>query len=278
MPKRPGKLSDSMGQATVPPHIEPLNPQPLNTEPSRTKELDSLESKPMKTIDNIVLPEVSEESNKSWASHKSNGLKVISTGTPSKEIVKHAAAIGGIDISDPFEIPKPGLLISKGHVNGIKASFLFDTGCMGNVISLELCQKIGIKYRTSEDYDSVMANETVQEIGETTEPVAINLGSYTECMRFIVSPLRYSVIFGKKWETKYDAKIDCSNNQICFRYRGSDHVLHAIKAIEETSLGSLVNDYKKGFPMYSVLLHNQAGNISRGSTAQNTDITAVLSE
>ena len=69
---------------------------------------------------------------------------------------------------------------------------------MGNVISLEICQKIGIKYRSKEDYESVMANQTVQKIGETTELVAINMGSNTECMRFIVSPLRYGVILGKK--------------------------------------------------------------------------------
>ena len=105
---------------------------------------------------------------------------------------------------------------------------------MGNVISLEICQKLGMKCQPREDYESIMANETIEKIGETTEPAAINLGSYTECMRFIVSPLKYGVILGKKWETKHHAKIDCSNNQICFKHQGCHHLLHANKTIEET--------------------------------------------
>ena len=123
-----------------------------------------------------------------------------------------------------------------------------------------------------------MANETFQKIGETTEPVAINLVSYTECMRFIVSPLKYSVILGKKWETKHQGKIDCENNQICFEHQGHDHVLHACSTIEENSSGSLINDYEKDFPMHSVLLCNPVANNSQCSPARETGITAILSE
>ena len=111
-----------------------------------------------------------------------------SNGTPSIEVLKHAVEIGGIDISGPFELPKPGLLISKRHVNGNAACFLLDRGCMGNVISLGLCQKLGITSKPREGCDSIMANETVQKICETTEPVAINLA-----IKDLSSPNRWLV-------------------------------------------------------------------------------------
>ena len=149
---------------------------------------------------------------------------------------------------------------------------------MGNYISLELCQKTDIKYRQREDYESVMANETVQKIGETIGPVSISLGSDTERMRFIVSPLKCDVILGKKWETSHQAKIDCSNNQICFKHQGNDHVLYADKTIEKASLCSLVNYYKKVFPMFSVLLRSQHSSHEIGSTNQNVGIMKTLSE
>ena len=198
--------------------------------------------------------------------------------TPSNEIKEHPAEIGGIHTSDPFEIPKPGLLISKRHVNGNAASFLFDTGCTANVISPGLCQNLGITYKLREDYESTMANETVQKIGEEIGPAAVYLGSYTECMRFIVSRLKCNVILRKKLETKYKAKIDCENNQICFKHQGRDHVLHACNIIEKTSLGSLINDYKKGFPIYSALLRNPVASNSQCSPARDASITEILPE
>ena len=59
------------------------------------------------------------------------------------------------DLSDPIEDYKPGLLVAKGHVNGSNASFLFDTGCTRNIISLDFCKKFGIKYRIKKEYMAV---------------------------------------------------------------------------------------------------------------------------
>ena len=123
-----------------------------------------------------------------------------------------------------------------------------------------------------------MANETVQKIGETIGPVTISLGSYTERMRFIVSPLKYGVILAKKWETKHQARIDSSNNQICFKHQGNDHVLYVDKTVEKASIISLVNGSKKGFAMFSVLLRSQHSSRKIGLTNQNVDITKILSK
>ncbi len=166
------------------------------------------------------------------------------------------------DFSYPFETPNPGLLIAKGHVDGYWISVLFDTGCIGNIISLELCKKIGIRYRTKPECMSIMANQTLQEIAETTDHVTVSLGFYSKRMKFIVTPLRYDFVLGKSWKSKHNATIDCSDNYVNFTHAGNEYIIHDDETIKETSLGSLVNGYKYECPIFSVLLRNENLNYS----------------
>ncbi len=78
---------------------------------------------------------------------------------------------------------------------------LFDTGCIGNIISLEFWKRVGIKIRVKPECMSVIDNQTLQEGGETIEPVTFSLGFCTERMKFIVSLLGHDFILGKNWKT-----------------------------------------------------------------------------
>ena len=78
----------------------------------------------------------------------------------------------------------------------------FDTGCIGNIVSLEFCKRFGIQYRVKPEYMWVMANQTLQETEETIEPATLSLGFYSERMKFIISPLRHDVILSKNWKNK----------------------------------------------------------------------------
>ena len=108
--------------------------EPLITHKQETKKFNPNESK---TPD--------EQQNK--GSYKPDSDSILSPNNPngsdipSREAVQNANEIPGVDLSDPFEIPMSGLLISIGHVKERKTNFLFDTGCMRNYISSELCQK-----------------------------------------------------------------------------------------------------------------------------------------
>ncbi len=122
-----------------------------------------------------------------------------------------------------------------------------------------------------------MADQTLQENGETIEPVTLSLGFYTERMKFIISLLRYDVILGKNWKNKHKATFDCSNIHVHFNHAGHQYIIHANETIEETSLGSLVNDYKNGCPMFSVLLRSENDNNS-DNVNREAEFSAVLSE
>ena len=78
MLKRPGELSHSIGQTTVPKLIESLNPEALSPEPIVIKKLEPLEFKPTKTV---VILEVAEESVKSLTSIWDKEPKIKSTGS-----------------------------------------------------------------------------------------------------------------------------------------------------------------------------------------------------
>ena len=103
------------------------------------------------------------------------------------EIIEAAPRVH-IDLSDPFQTRNHGLLIAKGHVDGYRVSVLFDTGYIGSIISFELCKNIGICYRAKPEYMSIMANQTLQETAEITDPMTLSLGFCTERMKFIVNP------------------------------------------------------------------------------------------
>ncbi len=181
------------------------------------------------------------------------------------------------ELSDPFEIARIGLLVAKGHVDGYRATVIFDTGCIGDIISPEFCKMIGIKYHANPEYMSIMANQTLQETGKTTEPVTLSLGFYTERMKFIVTPRRYDVILDTNWKNSHKATIDCSKNNVNFEYAGNKYIIHTKETIKETSLGSLVNDYKNESPIFSVLLRNENVHYC-GCVNKNAEFSAVLSE
>ncbi len=124
---------------------------------------------------------------------------------------------------------------------------------------------------------SIMASQRLQGTRETIEPVTLCLGFYTERMKLIISPLKHDVIHGKNWKNKHKATTDCSNNDVPFNHAVHQYIIHANETIKESSLESLVNDYKNGCPMFSVLLRNENENNSH-RVYRNAEFSAVLSE
>ncbi len=124
---------------------------------------------------------------------------------------------------------------------------------------------------------SIMADLTLQETAKTTEPVTLSLGFYTERMKFKVILLRYHVILGKNWKNKHKATIDCYDNHVNFAHAGNKYIVHAKENIKETSLGSLVNEYKDECFIFFVLLRNENDNYS-GIVNKNPEFWAGLSE
>ena len=253
-----------MGQATVPFTNEPLNPQPLPLEPMKvedTKEpLEPLEMaaerieklQPVEPIHPImkleseitlkklepyelVKPTIPDELMEPLESPEimpnliETPMIIPEVDQELLELMREPEIT--IDESDPFEFPKPGLLVTQGKVNGLDASFLFDTGCLPNVLSYDMCNRLNIKIQKRPEYVSVMANKTHQEIGETIEPVTIDLHYYKEKLKFVVAPCQYDIILGKNWETKHKAKINCENNSISFKHEGIEYYILANESI-----------------------------------------------
>ncbi len=162
-------------------------------------------------------------------------------------------------------------------MDGYRASILFDTGCIGNIISFELYKKIGIRYHAELEYMSIMADQTLQQTVDETEPVTLSLGFYTERMKFIITPLLHSVVLGKSWKNKHKATIYCSNDHVSFKHAGDKYIIHANETIKETSLGSPVNDYKNGCPVSSVLLRNDNDSYN-ARVKKNAEFSIVLSK
>ena len=228
-----------MGQATVPFTNEPMNPQPLPLEPMKvedTKEpLEPLEMAeerieileavepihPMKKPESeitlkklepyeLVKPTIPDTSMEPLEPPEIMP-SLIETPMIFPEVDQELLELMRepevtIDESDPFEFPKPGLLVAQGKVNGLDASFLFDTGCLPNVLSYDMCNRLNIKIQKRPEYISVMANKTHQEIKETTEPVTIDLHYYKEKLKFVVARCQYDIILGKKLGNKTQGK------------------------------------------------------------------------
>ncbi len=138
------------------------------------------------------------------------------------------------DLIDPFENPDPGLLTAKGHIDRYRVNLLFDTECLGNILTLEFCKRVGIKYRvkTKTKYMSVMANQTLQETVETIEHVTLSLRFYIERMKFIIPPSRYDVMLRNNWKNKQKATIVCSNNHVHFNHAGHQYIIDAKKTLK----------------------------------------------
>ena len=122
-----------------------------------------------------------------------------------------------------------------------------------------------------------MASKTLQEIGETTETVTIDLRYYNENMKFVVAPCQYDVIMGKNWRTKHKAKVDCANNHVSFQHERVEYFILGKEVIQPISASALMNDYSKGCQMFSIVLRNESD--SKNSNVKNReDISSVLNE
>lgn len=177
--------------------------------------------------------------------------------------------------ADPFEVPSPGLLITKGFVHNKIARILFDTGCVGNILSKDFCDKHQIPYVKREDTVTTLANGEQQDCGVTVNPVTISLGPYTEKFKFIVTTIQMDVILGKSWKDKHQAKIDCSSNTIEFMHKKDTYWVRANEYFQQTSLNSIVRDFNMGCPMFSVLLRSST---SEPEVKNHGEISKILSE
>ena len=268
-----------MGHYSVPVKIDISNPRPSTPEPIQIEteevneplepyDMDEEINEPLEPYDVNIEPLEPMNPVLRNKIEPFNGTKI----EPEFEIM----AYDPLTCENPLKTPKPGLLITTGTANGNKANFLFDTGCLTNVISVEFCRKHDIAYRIEDGIQSIMANRTLQDVGVTIGPVTISLGYYTEAMRFVVQPLSYDIILGKAWETKHKAKIDCSNNTIQFEYMKEQYYITARDSIEQISVNAMMNDFNNGYPMFSVVMHDVENNDKE--LKNHEDISRVLQE
>ena len=171
--------------------LEPVKPEPVKPPESsmRLKKLEPYElpkpTIPKEFLDPIEQPDI-------MPSLMDNPIIMPEVDQELLELMRQPPIT--IDESDPFELPKPVLLITQGKINGHKATVLFDVRCLPDVIPYETFERLNIKVRKRPEYISVMANKTRQEIGETIEPVPIDLHYYKEKKKFVVAPCQYDVI------------------------------------------------------------------------------------
>ena len=161
-----------------------------------------------------------------------------------------------VESSNPFEVPKEGLLIAEGYVNNVKASILIDSGAVLNHISLEFCEKNGILVQKEERHVGVMANKVEQELNSTVSNVTISIGSYTETMRLVANPQNHDVILGKKWCSNHRAVLNCDNNDIQFWFKKTQYHITAkpLVPLKSVTINNITRDHKSGYPVYAAIL------------------------
>ena len=72
-----------------------------------------------------------------------------------------------------------------------------------------------------------MANCSIETLRTTKLPLIVNLGSYTEKMRFVANTQTYDPILVKKWCYEHKAIFDCYTNEIHLMHRGKMFKIHA---------------------------------------------------
>ena len=170
---------------------------------------------------------------------------------------------------DPFEPPKLSLLITSSLVNQSEARILIDTGAVLDYIDSEFCRKNGIITETTE-HMARMANKTTQPLTVTKEPIEIQMKGYTDQRKLTVCPLDYDIILGKKWTTEKECVIGCATNEITFKHKHRSYTLEATEPsiVHSVSASSIVNDEKRQFPVYALLVRDMSG-------IDNTDVNGT---
>ena len=104
-----------------------------------------------------------------------------------------------------------------------------------------------------------MANKSEQSVNSTQDPLCLSLGSYTENIKFVVNPLSYDLILGKKWQNNHHAIVDCVNNEVHFCYRGKQYSLSGEKprVHDEVSVNAICKDLETGSPMIAVYVRDK---------------------
>jgi len=180
------------------------------------------------------------------------------------------------ETEDPFAFPQSSLMITKGSINGISASILIDSGAVLNHISLEFCIKNNVAIK-QEDHVALMANKVEQKVGSTEQAVVLSFGPYSEKIRFVVSPLSYDVILGKKWGTNHKAKLDLNCNKVDFCHKDRSYSIYAkrVALSEYVSVNTICREYSKGSPLFAVLLRDR----QKDKTSKaHKDIHKILSD
>ncbi len=107
-----------------------------------------------------------------WTNYFLNNLPQYSRlEAPTSEIVE-ATLHFDTNWSGLFDGPNYGCQDAKRHVDGYWNSGLFDSECIGNIISLAFWKRVGINASDEPDYTSVIANHS-------TRLVAFIFGFYT---------------------------------------------------------------------------------------------------
>ena len=249
MPKRPGELSTSRAQRSVP--VIPPDPKPP-------------EQCPISQSNGTATTTETTEPNET-----SEPLEPRETTDSSKT--------NCVESNDPFEFPTEGLLIANGHVNGTKARILIDSGAVLNHISAEFCQRNNIKTQEETSHVGVMANKVEQSLRSTVSDVQISIGSYTEKMRLVANPQNHDVILGKKWCSNHKALLDCDTNEIIFCHKNSKHKIHAVPQVpmKEVNANCITKDFKVGCPMYTAILREPRDD---STNKQHPDVEVLLTK
>lgn len=101
-----------------------------------------------------------------------------------------------------------------------------------------------------------MGNHAEQHLQETSEPVSVRMGGYSEKLRFAVFALRHKVYPCKQWLASHRANLDWFTTEVVIKHRGKEYRFIAVepKEFQQISLNTIANDHRKMFPLFAVIL------------------------
>ena len=186
----------------------------------------------------------------------------------------------GRETEDPFDTPKPSLLLVNGTINGFKARILVDSGATLNHISRSFCVKHEIPISKEQNRVAIMANNSEEPVDSTKNPVTFSIRGYTERMRFVVNAQKYDLILGKKWTSNHHAVLDCRRNKIKFNFKGDEHYVLADQDgdSKEVSVNTIRQDVDAGLPVFAVMMRSTNDVLNNAEKNHSSDIKQVLSE
>lgn len=172
------------------------------------------------------------------------------------------------------------MFITTAFINEHSVQILIDDGAELNHLSEDFCRRHFIATK-EEDHEACMANKASQKLKSTLEPLQLSIHGYSERLRFVVCPLNYDLILGKKWTTAHEAVLNCYTNEVKFTHRNKCHTIVATKpkSKQVVSVNAITRDLSKKHQLYAVMLREVPSTDQRSTNNhEDKDIETILNE